>query len=136
YGGVVSEAFVASKAISHPLVGEQAAAPAGWNQNFMQLASGAVLPGYSAFARADALRAGELLLANGPLRAKRVNARAGRGQQVIGDMAQLRRWLDALDEQEIQTEGLVLEQNLQQIRTFSVGQTRIGGQQVSYVGQQ
>lgn len=136
YGGVVSHPFMASKAISHPLVAEQAAAPPGWNLNFMQLASGAVLPGYSAFARDDALLAGKLLLTSGPLRAKRVNARAGRGQRVIQDLPQLRHWLDELDEREIHSEGVVLEQNLQKVRTFSVGQTRIGNHLLSYVGQQ
>lgn len=136
YGGVVSEPFMATKAISHPLIDRHAAAPAGWSEEFMHLAAQAVLPGYSAFDRADALRAGRKLLASGALRGKRVQARAGRGQQIIHDLEQLRQWLDTLDCEEIRTDGVVLEQNLEQVRTYSVGQTRIGPHLASYFGQQ
>ena len=136
YGGVVSQPFMAGKAISHPLVDQGAAAPAGWTDEFMRLAGDAVLPGYSAFDTADALRAGELLLQNGPLRAKQVQGRAGRGQQVIRDLQQLRRWLQSLEDEELQTCGVVLEQNLRNVQTYSIGQSHVGTQLISYFGQQ
>ena len=136
YGGVVSQPFMATKAISHPLVDSHAAAPVGWSEAFMALAGDTVLPGYSAFDRDDALRAGQKLLENGALRGKRVQARAGRGQQVIQDYQQLQLWLDSLASQEIHTDGVVLEQNLDEVRTYSVGQVRIGSHLASYFGQQ
>ena len=136
YGGVVSQPFMATKAISHPLIDTHAVAPAGWSEAFMNLAGDAVLPGYSAFAVDDALRAGQKLLTNGAIRGKRVQARAGRGQQVIHDLQQLHRWLDSLECEEIHTDGVVLEQNLDEVRTYSVGQVRIGPHLASYFGQQ
>lgn len=136
YGGVVSQPFMAGKAISHPLVDQDAVAPAGWTDEFMRLAGDTVLPGYSAFDIADALRAGELLLQNGPLRAKQVQGRAGRGQQIIRDQQQLRRWLKSLEDEELHTCGVVLEQNLRNVQTYSVGQSRVGTQLISYFGQQ
>lgn len=136
YGGIVSQPFMASKAISHPLIDNHAVAPAGWSEEFMRLAGDAVLPGYSAFHYDDALRAGQQLLASGPLRGKRVQARAGRGQQVIHDMQQLQRWLDSLECEELHADGVVLEQNLANVRTYSVGQVRIGAHLASYFGQQ
>lgn len=136
YGGVVSQPFMATKAISHPLIAPHAAAPAGWNDEFMRRAGDTVLPGYSAFDREDALRAGQILLARGALRTKQVKGKAGRGQQVIHDRQQLQRWLDSLECQEIYTGGIVLEPNLVDVHTYSVGQLRIGPHQASYFGQQ
>lgn len=136
YGGVVSHPFMATKAISHPLIDNHAVAPAGWTDEFMRLAGDAVLPGYSAFDAGDALRAGQALLQSGPLRAKQVQGRAGRGQQIIHDLQQLRRWLDSLEDAELHAHGVVLEQNLKDVRTYSVGQSRVGTHLISYFGQQ
>lgn len=136
YGGVVSQPFMATKAISHPLIDADAVAPAGWTDAFMRLAGDAVLPGYSAFDRADALRAGRKLLTRGALRAKQVLGKAGRGQEVLHDPHQLQRWLDSLEDQAISTHGVVLETNLEHVHTYSVGQTRIGPHLASYFGQQ
>jgi len=136
YGGVVSQPFMAGKSISHPLIDHQAVAPAGWTPEFMRLAGGAVLPGYSAFDPTDAMRAGQKLLQQGPLRAKQVCGRAGRGQQVIRSERELQCWLDGLPCEEIHTEGIVLEQNLEGVQTYSVGQLHIGAHLISYFGQQ
>lgn len=136
YGGVVSYPFMGCKAISHPLIDNHAVAPAGWTDEFIELAGEAVLPGYSAFDRTDAMRAGQQLLASGPLRAKQVQGRAGRGQQVIYHPQELVRWLDSLDPEEMRHHGVVLEQNLEAVRTWSVGQSRIGPYLISYFGEQ
>src|SRR5688572_21881314 len=47
FGGVVPHAFVATKAISHPLVAPDAAAPPGWNPGFATQVGDAVLDGYA-----------------------------------------------------------------------------------------
>lgn len=136
FGGLVAHPFMASKAISHPLIDADASAPIGWTDQFMQLAGDVVLPGFSAFALDDARRAGELLLREGPVRGKEVMARAGRGQRVICTLAELDTWLAGLDAATVAQEGLVLERNLDDVRTYSVGQVRVGGQVASYFGQQ
>jgi|SRR5690606_13468079 len=136
FGAVVSHPFMAEKAISHPLVEPDAAAPAGWSEAFMQQAGDSVLPGYSAFTPADALRAGERLLERGPLRIKQVRARAGLGQQLVHNREQLQHGIAGLDPGELAQHGVVLERHLAEVRTFSVGQLRVGDWLISYFGQQ
>src|SRR5690606_25259042 len=81
-------------------------------------------------------RAGRLLLPAGPLRAKLVEGRAGRGQCVLHDERQLQAWLDELPDDLLREQGVVLEQNLTQVSTYSVGQLRVGPWCLRYVGQQ
>lgn len=136
FGGVVPYAFVCTKAISHPLISGDARAPQGWSHEFARRVSGSVLKGYSAFTTEDARIAGLRLLEEGALRIKPVNATAGRGQTRVADEATLEQILRKQDEQEIRECGLVLEQNLDQVQTYSVGQVRVGNLQASYVGTQ
>lgn len=136
FGGVVPHPFVATKAISHPLVTPDAAAIAGWNPAFARCARDAVLPGYSVFSLQDARRAGRRLLAEGPVRVKPVRATGGHGQSVARDAAGLERLLVAADEAEVGGHGLVLEQDLEEVRTFSVGQLQVAGFEASYYGWQ
>ena len=136
FGGVVPHAFVATKVISHPLVEADAAALPGWNPAFEAQGGDAVLAGYAVFNHDDARRAGLRLLASGPVRIKPVRARGGHGQSVARDAAELQRLLDAIDPSEILSHGLVLEENLSEVRTFSVGQVMVGGLTASYFGVQ
>ena len=136
FGGVVPHAFVATKVISHPLVAPDAAAPPGWNPAFGAQVGDAVLPGCAVFSREDARRAGLRLLASGPLRIKPVRATGGHGQSVARDAAELQQRLDAMDSGEIESHGLVLEENLSDVRTFSVGQVMVGGLTATYYGLQ
>jgi hypothetical protein len=136
FGGVVPDAFVATKAISHPLVAPDAAALAGWNPDFAARVGDAVLAGYTAFTHDDARRAGLRLLASGPLRIKPVRASGGHGQSVARDPAELQRLLDAIDPSEVIAHGLVLEEDLSEVQTFSVGQVRVADLTASYFGYQ
>lgn len=136
FGGVVPYPFVATKAISHPLVAPDAAAIAGWNPAFAPCAGGAVLPGFSVFSLEDARRAGRQLLAEGPVRVKPVRATGGRGQSVARDAAALERLLAQADAAELVRHGLVLEQDLDEVRTFSVGQVHVADLAASYYGWQ
>jgi hypothetical protein len=136
FGGVVPHLFVGGKAISHPLLAPGAAAPVGWQPELAPRLGDAVLAGLSAFDLADARQAGLQLLARGPVRVKRVRASGGRGQAVVRDAAQLQTLLATMDRDEVMTHGLVLEENLDDIRTFSVGQVRVGGLLASYFGVQ
>jgi len=136
FGGVVPQAFVETKAITHPLVRPDAVAPVGWSRDFSTRVKGSVLAGYSAFSIEDARDAGRRLLREGPVRIKPVRATGGRGQQRVDDADTLDEALFALDEKELAQYGLVLEAHLDRVTTFSVGQVRVGGRLASYYGTQ
>ncbi|MBO1113783.1 DUF3182 family protein [Bordetella petrii] len=137
YGGVVPHDFVASKAITHPLLdGARAPAPAGWSARMGARLQDAVLAGYTVFSAEDALRAGALLLRHGAVRVKPVQATAGRGQARVCDEAELRDALRAQDKDEMAQFGLVLEEHLDDVTTYSVGTVRLPGMTASYVGTQ
>lgn len=136
FGAVAPQAFVSTKAISHSLAHADAEAPAGWSVAFGERTRGAVLEGISAFSVVDARAGGRALLRHGPLRVKQVLARGGLGQQVVRSPEELELALEMLDAGDLALCGLVLEQQLEQVRTFSVGQVRVGELVLSYVGEQ
>lgn len=92
------------------------------------------LSGYTAFSREDALRTGFDLLERGDLRVKPVLARGGAGQALVQNPAELERKLDYLGEDLLS--GLVLEENLMEVTTYSVGQVRVADLVASYFGTQ
>ncbi len=136
FGGVVPYPFVLTKALVHPLIDPAAAAPPGWNHAFAGQVAHAVLQGFSVFAPEDASRAGMRLLEQGAVRVKPVRATGGRGQQVVRDLQALEACIAAMDAAEIAEHGLVLEENLEQPVTYSVGQVHVGRAIASYYGWQ
>jgi hypothetical protein len=95
-----------------------------------------VLAGNVAFDLEDARAAGVKLLQRGGVRIKAVRASGGRGQSVARGEGELDLLLDALDEDEVAAHGVVLEQNLEEARTFSVGQVRVADLLATYYGVQ
>jgi hypothetical protein len=136
FGGVVPYPFVASKTIAHPLASGDAQRPQGWSETFPQRVHAVVLPGFTAFAHADALRAGSRLLEDGPVRVKDGRGIGGKGQVVAADRFALADALDAIDAAELAACGVVLEPSLQEEATYSVGQVRVDGLCASYCGTQ
>jgi len=136
FGGVVPSGFVATKVITHQLVEPDAAAPPGWSHEFGSRVRDAVLSGFSAFTREDARRAGLRLLERGPARTKPARGTAGRDQTVISGMAELEVVLGATDPVELSRHGLVIEENLTGVVTYSVGQVRVAGFVATYYGTQ
>lgn len=136
FGGAVPHAFMATKAISHPLIDMPARAPEGWCTAFHQRVASAVLQGYTVFDLQDARRAATLLLRDGPVRVKAVRGKAGRGQSLITDEAQLAACLAGQDAGEVAQWGLVIEEHLQKVATYSVGQVTVAGITASYFGTQ
>ncbi len=134
FGGVVPHAFVATKSITHPLVDARARAPVGWSSAFPARVRDVVLDGLSAFSADDARRAGLQLLQRGPVRVKPAEQAGGRGQVIVDDVGALDASLGALDEREVQTFGIVLEQNLREVETYSVGQVQLCGLIATYSG--
>ncbi|MDR0276426.1 MAG: DUF3182 family protein [Paucimonas sp.] len=135
FGGLVAHPYMATKAISHPLPAG-ANFPLGWTDEFARRASDALLKGYTVFSIDDALAAAPLLLRDGALRLKPVRATAGRGQRVIGALTELEAELRQMDPDELALWGLVLEENLADVATFSVGQALVAGITCSYYGVQ
>ena len=136
FGGVVPYEFVGTKSITHPVHSEAARVPRGWSHEFGRVVEEAVLPGFSAFSIDDAQVAGERLLERGAVRVKPSLALGGRGQTVVRDSAALRHALAGLDPVELETCGVVLEQHLDHVTTYSVGQVVVGDHMATYVGTQ
>lgn len=136
FGGVVPYPFVSTKAITHPLVAADAQAPEGWNPAFSRMVGDAVLPGYTAFTRADAAVAAEELLQAGPVRIKLVRETGGNGQTVARDRAAFDACLAGIADEMLAQDGVVIEQNLREVQTLSVGQVHVAGMVATYFGQQ
>jgi len=76
------------------------------------------------------------LLARGPARIKPARASGGRAQTVVRDAAELDEVLEAMDPAEVSDYGLVLEENLNEVTTYSVGQLRVAELVAAYYGTQ
>jgi hypothetical protein len=136
WGGFVEHDFICTKAISHGLRSHLALAPQGWSPLFSERVRNVVLDGLSVFALEDARPAAEHLLYNGPIRLKPVHACAGRGQEVIKSLDAFDDILARPDIEKQFSEGVVLEQDLSDVVTHSVGQSFIGDKVLSYCGDQ
>jgi hypothetical protein len=136
YGGIVPYLFAKTKAITHGLVDYDVERAQGWSTAFAERVRDVVLPGYTVFSSRDARVAAGRMLRRGPLRVKKPLSASGRDQTVVTALNELDTVLEKLTADEMATYGLVLEENLRQVRTFSVGQVAIGGLRVSYHGTQ
>ncbi|KQP43755.1 biotin carboxylase [Pseudorhodoferax sp. Leaf274] len=136
FGGVVPRPFVSTKAITHPLVSGDAHAPEGWNPAFSRMVGDAVLPGFTAFTRADAALAADRLLQHGPVRIKVVRETGGNGQTVAKDRAAFDACLAGIADDLLDRDGVVVEQNLREVDTLSVGQVHVAGMVATYFGRQ
>jgi hypothetical protein len=136
FGGVVPYPFIATKTITHPLASPEAQRPDGWSEVFARRVHAVVLPGFSAFTRADALKAAQRLLEHGPVRLKHGRGIGGKGQCVAKDAIEVAAALDAIEPAELARCGLVLEPSLDEEATYSVGQVRVDGLCASYCGTQ
>lgn len=136
FGGVVPYPFVATKVITHGRVAPDAAVPEHWSDAFALRVRDAVLPGFSAFTLEDAQRAGRTLLAGGPVRVKAAAGSGGAGQAVVRHAAELDARLVQLGGA-IDRDGVVLERDLERVRTYSIGMLHVGPDlRACYVGTQ
>lgn len=136
WGGYVDHDFICTKAISHGLLSPEAKAPEGWSPLFCERVRDVVLAGLSVFALEDARPAAARLLYSGPIRLKPVHACAGRGQEVIHSLDEFEAVLARPAAAQMFSEGVVLEQDLHDVVTHSVGQSFIGDHVFSYCGEQ
>jgi hypothetical protein len=136
FGGVVPYPFVATKAITHPLVDAQAQPPEGWSHEFGRQVQDSILIGYAAFTLDDARRAGERILKGGPARVKQSRGVGGRGQFMVIRPDELEAALKEIDPAELTRYGIVIEQHLEDVTTYSVGQVRVSDLLATYFGTQ
>ncbi len=136
FGGVAPHAFIPTKAITHPLLADNAYAPQGWSRDFGRRVRDVVLQGYTSFTLEDARQAGLELLNHGVLRVKPVHATAGRGQVLVSNASELDQALHELNTDRLSDCGVVLEEHLDDVKTYSVGQVRVANMVASYVGTQ
>jgi hypothetical protein len=135
-GGVVPQLFVATKAITHPLVSPDAAAPEGWSRACAVFMSGAALRGYTAFDRGDAKTAARKLLREGPVRIKSVLGIGGAGQHLVRREDEIDGALAAIGDDELASAGVAIEEHLEDGVTFSVGTVTCGDVEIAYCGTQ
>ncbi|QTC93257.1 DUF3182 family protein [Brevundimonas goettingensis] len=135
-GGLVPHPFVATKAITHGLVRPEATCPQGWSNAMADRLGDAALNGYTAFTAADAIEAGLRLLEAGPARVKDVNGKASLGQTVVRTADDLRAVIAEQDPDELARFGIVVEENMSEVETYSVGSLWVAGLEISYVGDQ
>jgi hypothetical protein len=136
YGGVVPHLFVKTKAITHGLVDRHAERPTGWSPAFTERVREIVLPGYTVFSNRDARMAARRMLTRGPIRLKKPLSASGKDQTAITTLNELDAALEKVGADEMATYGLVLEENLRQVKTLSVGEVAVGSLKLSYHGTQ
>lgn len=136
FGGAVRHPHVATKVITHPLVGSGAYAPSGWSDEFPRRVVDDVLYGYSAFTADDAREAASRVLARGRARLKPANGIGGRGQKIVADETEAVAALREYDPQSLSRYGIVVEEDMDDAATFSVGQVLMDDLCVTYFGTQ
>jgi len=135
-GGIVQERYIATKAITHQVVPHTIHKPVGWSHGFANAVKEVVLPGFSVFDNDDAKWAALHLLERGEVRFKPALGSSGRGQAVVRTFEELEYRLAQLGPNELQTCGIVLERQLDDISTLSVGTLSLEGEHISYYGRQ
>ena len=136
FGAVVPYPFVKTKAITHQLVDPSGDRPEGWSSTYAEMVHDVVLPGYTAFSVDDARTAAARLLSSGPIRIKEPLAAGGAGHTVATKIDEVEAFLEAFPEAAITAHGLVVESNLRDVTTVSIGQITIDDMTVAYHGTQ
>src|SRR5229473_8503485 len=94
------------------------------------------LGGFTIRSSRDAHMAARRMLGRGPLRLKKPLSASGKDQTVVANLNELDAVLEKTGADEMATYGLVLEENLRQVRTLSVGEVAVGNLRISYYGTQ
>jgi len=136
FGAVVPFPFAKTKAITHQLVDPSADRPEGWSSAYAKMVQDVVLPGYTVFSVHDARTAAARLLSSGPIRIKEPLAAGGAGHTVAMTIDEVEAFLEAFSEAAITTHGLVVESNLRDVTTVSIGQITIDDMTIAYHGKQ
>lgn len=135
YGGIVHCGFMATKLVTHPHWHDGDNLPEGWTGSFAACLQDCVLPGFSVFSHEHALEAASTLLKEHKVRFKNPYASGGTDQNVIETVHSLDRFLETISDGDI-ANGLVVEEDVENATTYSVGQVQIDNHVGSYLGRQ
>lgn len=135
YGGIVHHGFMTTKLVTHPHWRDDDDLPEGWVGNFAACLQDCVLPGFSVFSHGHALDAAGALLKKHKVRFKNPYASGGKDQTVIETVRALDGFLETVSDREI-ANGLVVEEDVENSTTYSVGQVQIENHIGSYLGRQ
>lgn len=133
YGTKVEYLGHVGKAILHPVFGK--AVPSFYSSKFAQVVTDYTLPGYSVFTPEAAIEAYRQFPCR-ETRVKLTNESDGLGQFTVKSEMELTKILKDLDPKMIKTEGLVLEPNLRDATTISVGYIILGSLPYSFIAHQ
>ncbi|WP_374788811.1 DUF3182 family protein [Brucella oryzae] len=135
YGGIVHHSFMTTKLVTHPHWHDDDNLPEGWAGNFAACLENCVLSGFSVFSRRHALDAASALLKKHKIRFKKPYASGGKDQTVIETVRSLDGFLETVSDGDI-ANGLVVEEDVENSTTYSVGQVQIENHIGSYLGRQ
>jgi uncharacterized protein DUF3182 len=131
YGGAVDHLQQTEKSVLHP--GVEGYHPRYFSPEFARLVKDSVLPGFSVFGKENALEGFEKLKRMGGVRLKLLPNSDGHGQFKVSSMGGLKRVLAKIDEAQLAEFGAVLEPDLFEAETVSVGEIVIGGGDYSFL---
>ena len=135
YGGIVHRGFMATKLVTHPHWHDHDNLPEGWTGHFAACMQDCVLAGFSVFSHRHALDAATTLLKKHKVRFKNPFASGGEDQNVIDTVRSLDDFLATVSEADI-AKGLVLEEDVENSTTYSVGQIQLENHVATYLGRQ
>jgi len=125
YGGAVEHMGHISKAILHPSI--SSSKPSFYSDIFAKSVEGLVLPGVTAFSKQDLLDNYDRLAGQFPLmRLKFTNKSDGHGQFQVFSKEMLTTTLDEVSDEEVASDGLVIEPDLEHKSTISFGRVIVG----------
>lgn len=137
YGVAVPNFDMIGKSILHQTVSSNA--PPFYDSAFARIVeqNGLVLPGITGFSAQDLLDSYRVVGApSSGLRLKQSNESDGNGQHEIMGIEHLRELLNAIGPSELANHGAIIEPNLKQKRTNSVGFFKLGSDQYVFVADQ
>lgn len=135
FGGIVDHGFMATKLVTHPHLHDNDKLPEGWAEGFAARLKDCVLEGYSVFSHDHAKEAAELLIKKHKIRFKNPYSSGGNDQTVVHSRQALETFLETVSAAEM-AKGLVVEEDVENSTTYSVGQVRLLDQTGSYLGRQ
>lgn len=136
FGGRIPFEILGTKAIMHPAAGSEQL-PDFWPLDFVAKAHEFGLRGYTAFSPGQVWDAGRRLLSEvGTIRLKAVHASGGEQQHAVCDEQELRQALDQMTQNGRLCDVVVLEEDLRDTATYSVGVVSLGGSSFCYHGTQ
>ena len=140
YGAMVDHLQHADKGQLHEIVPEADNVPAHYSAEFARAVREVVLPGYTAYSKEDAIKAYLKLKKELPdgdkIRLKDPSASDCDRQFVLESEAHLRAILDRIFHPFPFENGLVLEQNLNDVSTTTGGKVRVNGSTYQFIGNQ